>query len=161
MEEIEEGKRQFEKAGRYLAEERKWISEVVSRIDIVPEEGSYYDPLALKPGFDFFYALINCPKEALDRFRINIPEILYFNQISYLIHNDANGKIKIEANPKTEQFLTMIESKAKYDIAQHENEPACVLRKATEHPCYTNVNLLNWRQTYETVKVGPPNRSMI
>ena len=161
MEEIEEGKKHFEKAGRYLAEERKWISEVISRIDIVPEEGSYYDPLALKPGFDFFYALINCPKEALDKLRINIPEILYFNQISYLLHNDSNGKIRIQESPKTEDFLKMIEAKAKYDIAKNENEPACVLRKATEHPCYTNVNLLNWRQTYETVRVGPPNRTMI
>ena len=144
MEEMEEGKKQFQKAGRYLAEERKWISDVISRIDIVPEEATYYDPLSVKPGFDFFYALINCP-DKLDRLKINIPEILYFNQIPYFIHNDSQGRVKIVQNPKTEEFFTTIENKVKYDVSKNENEPACVLRKATEHPCYTNVNLLNWR----------------
>jgi hypothetical protein len=79
IEDIKEEKRQFEKAGRYLAEERKWINEVVMRVDIVPEEGNYYDKLSVKPGFDFFYALINCEKEMLDKLHILIPDTLYFN----------------------------------------------------------------------------------
>jgi len=29
----------------------------------VPDDGSYYDPLPVKPGFDFFYALINSPEK--------------------------------------------------------------------------------------------------
>jgi hypothetical protein len=47
-------------------EERKWINEVVSRIDIVPEESNYYDKLAVKPGFEFFQVLISV-KDRLDR----------------------------------------------------------------------------------------------
>lgn len=84
MEELTEEKKKLEKAGKYMADERKWINEVVARVDIVPDEGNYYDKLPVKPGFDFFYALINCSKDKLEHLKILIPETLYFNQISYL-----------------------------------------------------------------------------
>lgn len=64
-------------------------------------------------------------------------------------------------SPKTEDFLKKLESKVTYDISENENEPAAVLRKGTSHPCYTNINLLNWRQTYESISQGPANHSMI
>lgn len=78
MEEIEEEKKNYERAGRYLAEERKWINEVITRIDIVPDDGSYYDPLPVKPGFEFFYALINS-HDKIHRLQVLIPEVLYIN----------------------------------------------------------------------------------
>ena len=78
LEGIKKDEKAFERAGRYLAEERKWINEVITRIDIVPDDGSYYDPLPVKPGFDFFFALINS-HEKLHRLQVLIPEILYFN----------------------------------------------------------------------------------
>ena len=54
MDELEEDKKRLERAKAYVIEERKWINEVVSRVDIVPDEGNYYDQLAVKPGFNFW-----------------------------------------------------------------------------------------------------------
>lgn len=59
----------------------------MSRIDIVPEEGNYYDKLAVKPGFEFFQAMITA-KDRLERLTINMPETLFFNNMSYLIKTD-------------------------------------------------------------------------
>jgi hypothetical protein len=150
MEGLQEEVKSYEKAGRYLAEERKWINEVITRIDIVPDNGNYYEPLSVKPGFDFFYALINCA-DKVHRLQVLIPEVLYFNQTSYLIYNDERGRLKVQVSPPTEEFLKRVEKRVTYDIAENENEPAAVMRKATEHPCYTNVNLMTWRQTYESL----------
>lgn len=110
----------------------------------MPDDGSYYDPLPVKPGFDFFYALINSP-DKLHRLQVLIPEILYFNQTSYLIYNDERGRLKVQTSPKTEEFLKRCEKRVNYDISLNESEPAAVLRRSTEHPCYTNVNLQTWR----------------
>ena len=66
LEELELEKKKLERARLYIVEERKWINEVVSRIDIVPEESNYYDKLAVKPGFEFFQVLISV-KDRLDR----------------------------------------------------------------------------------------------
>lgn len=47
------------KAEKMITDEKKWYKEVVQKIDVVPEEVDYYEKLAVKPGFDFMYALIN------------------------------------------------------------------------------------------------------
>lgn len=126
----------------------------------MPEEGDYYDRLSVKPGFDFFQALI-AVRDKLDRFMILIPETLFFNHQAFLITNDERGRVQIVENPKNESFIKIVEAKAGFDISQNELEPSTVLRKASEHPCYMTVNLLNWRQTYEQLREGPPNRSML
>jgi hypothetical protein len=142
---LEEEKKKLERAKQFAVEERKWINEVVSRVDIVPDEGNYYDKLAVKPGFEFFQAMITA-RERLERLTVLIPETLFYNNMSYLLKNDEKtGRIKVIENPKTELFLESITSKVIYDISTHENEPATVLRKSTDHPCYMSVNLLNWR----------------
>jgi hypothetical protein len=53
-----------------------------------------------------------------------------------LIKNDDKGRIKILENPKTEDWVSILESKVTYDITEHENDPASVLRKCTDNPCY-------------------------
>lgn len=40
-------------------DEKKWYKEVISKLDIVPDDLNYYEKLAVRPGFDFIYALIN------------------------------------------------------------------------------------------------------
>lgn len=132
----------------------------MGKVDLVPEDPNYYDKLAIKPGFDFFYALINS-EHLLHLLKVNIPDILYFNYNSYLLKTDNDGKISIKMTPKSEEYLKLIESKAKYDIVKFWTEPATVVRKATNNPCYTSINLLNWKQTYEHIKSGPENKSMI
>lgn len=77
-------------------DEKKWYKEIISKIDIVPENIDYYEKLAVKPGFDFIYALINCNREALGTLKIFIPETLYFNYDSYLLYSDAQGKIIVK-----------------------------------------------------------------
>lgn len=57
--------------------------------------------------------------------------------------------------------MSLIESKATYDIVTNWIEPATVVRKATSHPCYQTVNLLNWKSTYEHIRNGPANRTMV
>lgn len=96
--------------------------------------------MAVKPGFDFFQAMITV-RDKLERLTVMIPDTIFYNHMSYLIKNDEKGRIKVIDNPKTEDFLQIIESKVSYDIPTHENEPSTVIRKATDHPCYTNVNL--------------------
>lgn len=113
-------------------------------MDLVPEDPNYYDKLAIKPGFDFFYALINC-EHLLHLLRVNIPDILFFNYNSYLIKTDNEGKISIKMTPKSEEYLKLIENKSKYDIVKFWTEPATVVRKATNNPCYTSIQLLNWK----------------
>ncbi len=71
-----------------IMDEKKWNKEVIHKIDLVPEDPRYYDKLAVKPGFDFMYALINCDNTQLEYLRVNIPETLYFNYNSYLIRTD-------------------------------------------------------------------------
>lgn len=66
LEVLEEEKKQIERAKNYIIEEKKWINEIVARVDIVPEEENYYEKLSIKPGFDFYQALITC-KDRLDR----------------------------------------------------------------------------------------------
>lgn len=75
-----------------------------------------------------------------------IPETLFFNHESFLFKNDEKtGKIVIHDNPRTEDFIQLITSKASYEISSNETKAATVLRTASEHPCYMSVNLLNWR----------------
>lgn len=149
VEKLEAEKKKLERAKQFAVEERKWINEVVAKIDMVPDEGNYYEKLAVKPGFEFFQAMITA-RDRLERLTVRIPDTLFYNNMSYLIKNDEKtGKIKVIENPKSEQFMESVTSRVKYDISTHENEPATVLRKSTEHPCYMNINLLNWRQTYE------------
>ena len=84
-----------------MFDERRWNREVIQKIDIVPEDPNYYDKLAVKPGFEFFYALINCDKSDLDSLKVLIPETLYFNITSFIIKTDINGKISIQQNPNS------------------------------------------------------------
>lgn len=49
----------LKKAQKLQLEEGKWQKEVINRLDVVPEDPNYYEKLAIKPGFDFYYALIN------------------------------------------------------------------------------------------------------
>lgn len=65
--------------------------------------------------------------------------MLYFNFNTYIIKSDHNGRINATMTPKFNDFLQILESKASYDISKFWQEPATVLRKATEHPCYTAV----------------------
>jgi hypothetical protein len=58
-EEEKMNKGDLKKAEKLFNEEKKWQKEVVTKLDLVPEDPNYYDKLAIKPGFDFFYALIN------------------------------------------------------------------------------------------------------
>ena len=60
MEEEKANKSELKKADRFFMDEKKWYKEIISKIDIVPESMDYYEKLAVKPGFEFFYALINC-----------------------------------------------------------------------------------------------------
>ena len=55
----------------------------------MPDEINYYEKLAVKPGFDFIYALINCDSSDLETLRINIPETLFFNYNTYLVSSDT------------------------------------------------------------------------
>lgn len=145
IDELEEDKRRLERAKAYAIEERKWINEVVARIDIVPEEGNYYDKLPVKPGFDFWQALISVRSKPI-QLKVMIPEILFYNHSSHLFRNDAKtGAVVIEDDPGTQVFIDLISSKVKYEIAANETKAGTVLRMATEHPCYMTVNLLNWR----------------
>lgn len=96
MEEEKANRLDLKKAEKMIMDEKKWYKEVIPKIDIVPEDPNYYDKLAVKPGFDFIYALINCNPEFLDKLRIFIPETLYFNFNSYLVSSDTQGKISIK-----------------------------------------------------------------
>lgn len=129
----------LKKAEKLFTDEKKWQKEVIGKLDLVPDNPFYYDKLAVKPGFDFFYAIINSPPDMLSWLRINLPEILYFNYNSYFIKSDNDGKITFTISPKSQDFLESIESKAKYDIVRFWTEPATVMRSATGNPCYTNI----------------------
>eukprot|EP00347_Sterkiella_histriomuscorum_P024404 403331233 len=162
MEEDLAMKDELGKAERMIIDEKKWYKEVVQRIDIVPDDINYYEKLAVKPGFDFIYALINCEQSNLEYLRVNIPEMLYFNFNSYLIYSDSQSRVHIKQSPKSKEFLEMIEQKSNnIDIVKNWNEPATVLRKATNHPCYQTINLFNWKQSYEYIRNGPANKTMI
>ena len=161
LRQTEEEQGDLKKAERMVMDEKKWYREIISKIDIVPEESGYYDKLAVKPGFEFVYAMVNA-RQHIDMLRILIPDTLYFNFQSYLIYSEqATSKIIIKESPSSKDFLTLIERKAAYDIVRSWTEPATVLRKATTHPCYQSVNLLNWKQTYAHLRNGPANRSMV
>lgn len=101
MELDEAQKDELIRAERMIIEEKKWVSdyylrlillqyrEVIQKVDIVPDEINYYEKLAVKPGFDFIYALINCDSSDLETLRINIPETLFFNYNTYLVSSDT------------------------------------------------------------------------
>lgn len=84
-----------------IIDEKKWYKEVVQKINIVPDDANYYEKLAVKPGFDFLYALINCESTMTDLLRVNIPETLYFNYNSYLITTDNLSRITIKQSPRS------------------------------------------------------------
>ena len=130
-------------------------------MDIVPEDPNYYEKLAVRPGFEFIYALINTDPAIRETLRILIPETLFFNFNTFLVTTDMSGRIAVKQSPKSKDFLEIIENKANYDIVKNWNEPATVVRKASSHPCYQTVNLLNWKSTYEYLRNGPANRTMI
>ena len=105
-------------------------------MDIVPEDPKYYEKLAVRPGFEFIYALINTDPAIRETLRILIPETLYFNFNTFLVTTDMSGRIAVKQSPKSKDFLEIIENKANYDIVKNWNEPATVVRKASSHPCY-------------------------
>jgi len=144
-----------------IMDEKKWNKEVVAKIDIVPDDAAYYEKLAVKPGFDFLYALVNSDSVHLAGLRLFVPDTLYFNYNSFMIKSDSQGRLHIKQAPKSRDFLESLESSTAYDIVKNWSEPATVLRKATGHPCYQTVNLLNWKQTYEHIREGPSNRTYI
>ena len=99
LRQTEEEQGDLKKAERMVMDEKKWYREIISKIDIVPEESGYYDKLAVKPGFEFVYAMINA-RQHIDMLRILIPDTLYFNFQSYLISSDpATLKITIKESP--------------------------------------------------------------
>ena len=65
-------------------EEERW-EQLVARIDMVPEKHDYYDNLPLRPGFEFWKSLL-FSRLSLDKLRLNVPDTLYINELSYHLY---------------------------------------------------------------------------
>ena len=93
-------------------------------------------------------SIVSAGKTALEKLQLNIPDMIYVNYNAYFISTDVEKKkiTVINANdPNT--FLDSIRSRVDYDPELHWNQPCAVLKKKSEHPCYTMGKLLDWKQT--------------
>ena len=114
----------------------------MKKIDLVPDDiESHYKGKSVLPGFNFFMSIVTASAANLSRLKINIPDSIFVNYNGYLISSDIKkSQIRVEAATDPDDYMNAIRETVypeHYDPDVYWNQPASVLKKATEQPCYT------------------------
>ena len=71
--------------------------------------------------------------------------MIYINYNAYLITTDVEKKaIKVINANDPREFIENIKTRVNYDPEEYWNQPCAVLKKKTDHPCYSIGKLLDW-----------------